>query len=86
VQEMPVQSMITSPSANDIISAKKNGATSIKVRSSDIILVLDLERDLAFILRSRVSRGVEVALVFIESTCPLTVVSTLRGLTCWTNQ
>eukprot|EP00928_Gymnodinium_smaydae_P009532 TRINITY_DN13577_c1_g1_i1.p1 TRINITY_DN13577_c1_g1~~TRINITY_DN13577_c1_g1_i1.p1 ORF type:complete len:660 (-),score=117.73 TRINITY_DN13577_c1_g1_i1:406-2385(-) len=32
VQEMPVQSMITSPSAHDVISAVKNGTTTIKVK------------------------------------------------------
>ena len=32
VQEMPVQSMITSPSAGDILSAAKRGCKSIKVK------------------------------------------------------
>ena len=32
VQEMPVQSMITSPSAGDILSAAKRGCESIKVK------------------------------------------------------
>ena len=32
VQEMPVQSMITKPSAHDIIAAAKSGCSSVKVK------------------------------------------------------
>ena len=32
VQEMPVQSMITRPSAHDIVAAAKNGCSSVKVK------------------------------------------------------